>query len=566
MPDFGATTVASVARLLERSTDMCTFAFRKFSDLRRTMGEIRGRSDALVAAFQGASGTVDSVDHRLAERGGRAKSEIADITGEATAALVELKADIAGASRNARDLMATIIAIAEETRILALNARIEAARAGAAGNSFAVVANEVARLADRTMTVANEASRRLDLDRVTQRLSETADSVAGRLGAFDRHLSEDRAGVSSAMDEIRRHIKQVESYQVLLGELLAASVASASGVEEKLERVVRLVDDTQHALPVGSHGSADALARVARAQHVQLDASWDRLEDIRRRGVLRVGIEPAFVGLSFYPKKGGPLTGLDADYARAFAKSLGVKCEFVEHPWSALTELLYMGRTADEPPVDLVWSALPPDGSYHKVAYSETYTWLPFVLCRRSGDQRITSVHALKDKTVGIINDPGAFAVLEQAGLRWADNAQKPGGSVRLAGLVAFNDQMRIHDALAEGVVDAFMVDRPIFHWAAVSPESRWFGKIEVLPGNVHTRAYYYTVAVAAEPSSLNMLRAVNRFLKEFEWTAERASIEKLWQGEAVRGTIGYRDENAGLMGEAELAAACAQTAMVSAA
>ncbi len=120
------------------------------------------------------------LDQRLAERGGRAKAEIADITGASSAALVELKADIAGASRNARDLMATIIAIAEETRILALNARIEAARAGAAGNSFAVVANEVARLADRTMTVANEASRRLDLDRVTQRLAATADSVAGQ--------------------------------------------------------------------------------------------------------------------------------------------------------------------------------------------------------------------------------------------------------------------------------------------------------------------------------------------------------------------------------------------------
>ena len=44
---------------------------------------------------------------------------------------------------------------------------------------------------------------------------------------------------------------------------------------------------------------------------------------------------------------------------------------------------------------------------------------------RRIGD--------LAGKVLGCINDPGAFATLEAAGIRWGANAAKPGGKVRLA-------------------------------------------------------------------------------------------------------------------------------------
>jgi hypothetical protein len=78
------------------------------------------------------------------------------------------------------------------------------------------------------MTVAQEASRRLDLDRVTGQLASTSQSVVGELAAFDKHLADDRQVVSSAMTEIRRQVSEVESYQALLAELLAASAASAA--------------------------------------------------------------------------------------------------------------------------------------------------------------------------------------------------------------------------------------------------------------------------------------------------------------------------------------------------
>ena len=104
------------------------------------------------------------------------------------------------------------------------------------------------------------------------------------------------------------------------------------------------------------------------------------------------------------------------------------------------------------------------------------------------------------------------------------------------------------------------------FFWAATDPASRWHKKIEILPGNVSDRPYYYTVAVAAERGSLPLLRAVNRFIAEFSSSRERRDIEMRWQGEAYAGTIGYRDENADLIGEAELARLVGSTEVAEAA
>ena len=273
------------------------------------------------------------------------------------------------------------------------------------------------------------------------------------------------------------------------------------------------------------------------------------------RGALRIAIEPAFIGLSFRLHEREPLRGLDVDYATAFARWLGVRCEFVTHPWDRCIELLDFGRRVGEAPVDMVWSALPPSESYEGVAFSEPYTHLAYVLARRSGDARVRGLRDLEGRVLGCINDPAAFATLEDAGVRWRANADKPGGKVRLANLIAYGDQTRIHDALAEGAVDAFAVDHPIFYWACTAPESRWRGKIEILPGNLAPVAWHYAVGVKAEAASCRLLAKVNEFIAWFARTPQRLAIERTWQGDPLASQRSYRDEPGRLQGEPELRA-----------
>ncbi|ODN72238.1 Bacterial extracellular solute-binding protein, family 3 [Methylobrevis pamukkalensis] len=352
------------------------------------------------------------------------------------------------------------------------------------------------------MTNANETAKSLDFSGIVDALSRTQDALRLQMDAFGEEIDADFTGLAATMETVRGKIAEIDRYQAVLDEMLTASATSAAQIEDRIgwgtDHSRALREALDEALDTGPQQLSGALETVARRAAIPLGAGFDRLDDIRRRGRLRVAVEPQFVGLSFRKTPGGPLMGLDADYARAFAAFLGVACEFVEHPWSELTQLLHTGRKPGEAPADLVWSALPPDPGYHEIAYSETYTWLPFAMYRRPGDTWLTSPRDLAGKTVGIINDPGAVVVLEKLGLRWSENSARPGGRVRLGNLIAFNDQGRIHDALADGLVDAFMVDRPIFHWAATHPESRWRGRFEVVPGNLSERPYYYTVAVAA--------------------------------------------------------------------
>ena len=206
-----------------------------------------------------------------------------------------------------------------------------------------------------------------------------------------------------------------------------------------------------------------------------------------------------------------------------------------------------------EAPVDLVWSALPPSESYDGVAFSEPYTHLPYVLARRAGDGRIRGLRDLDGKVLGCINDPAAFATLEEAGVRWRANAERRGGTVRLANLIAYGDQSRIHDALADGAVDAFAVDHPIYYWACTAPESRWRGRIEILPGNLAAVPWHYAVGVKADAASWRLLAKVNEFIAWFAHRPERLAIERTWQGEPLTSTRSYRDEPGRLLGEPDL-------------
>lgn len=124
-----------------------------------------------------------------------------------------------------------------------------------------------------------------------------------------------------------------------------------------------------------------------------------------------------------------------------------------------------------------------------------------------------------------------------------------------LGSLVPITDQGRIHDAPAEGVVDAFAVDAPIMHWACTGADSPWRGRVEIVPGNIAPAAWSYNAAVADHPSACRLLMAADAFLATFAGTPERAPVERQWQGAPVTGTGSYRDAPGGLRGAAELAA-----------
>jgi ABC-type amino acid transport substrate-binding protein len=505
-------------------------------------------AETIATTLRQVQDSTDNASSLQAEVG----TEMGNVTAAIRSELDGLAAQLDAKARDARAVLQEIEDIGKGINLLALNATIEAAHAGEMGKGFAVVANEVRALARRTMDGAREAGRKIDLSEVQQGMTGTVDRAEGLLGQVNGRVSDSLGQLHQLFGAMGNELAVIRDNNTVIAEALGIARDTSARMIGKGSWCGTLADGLVAALAVRPADAA-AIDRLVARDHLAADAAYDRLDDIRRRGSLRVAIEPAFVGLSFRLKPGETLRGLDVDYAAAFARWLGVACEFVEHPWDRCTELLELGRVPGEPPADLVWSALPPNAAYAGVAFSEAYSYLHYVLARRKGDAAIRGLADLEGKVLGCINDPGAFATLEAAGLRWGANANVPGGKVQLANLIAYTDQSRIHDCLADGAVDAFAVDQPIYYWASAGADSPWRDRIEVIPGNLAPAPWYYTVGVAAQPSSHRLLRQVNRFIAEFLKRPERAEIERIWQGQPVAGDGSYRTEPGNLIGESEL-------------
>lgn len=143
-------------------------------------------------------------------------------------------------------VLAVIQGIAEQTNLLALNAAIEAARAGEAGRGFAVVADEVRNLASRTQDSTEE------INNMIERLQKGANNAVEVMKASTAVSNVSMEKAQDAMDALNRIADAITSISQMTSQIATASEEQTSVTEELNASITRIADQGQEAATAAS--------------------------------------------------------------------------------------------------------------------------------------------------------------------------------------------------------------------------------------------------------------------------------------------------------------------------
>ncbi|YAF53287.1 Methyl-accepting chemotaxis protein [Pseudomonas sp. E141] len=205
-------------------------------------------SEAAVAADQQAREGEKVVGEAIAQI-----ERLALEVGNSTTAMGDLKRE----SDKIGSVLDVIKSVAQQTNLLALNAAIEAARAGEAGRGFAVVADEVRSLAQRTQKSTEEIEELIvGLQSGTEQVATIMDN-SRTLTDNSVELTR-RAGGS--LENITRTVSAIQS----MNQQIAAAAEQQSAVAEEINRSVLNVRDVSEQTASSSEETAASSAELAR--------------------------------------------------------------------------------------------------------------------------------------------------------------------------------------------------------------------------------------------------------------------------------------------------------------
>lgn len=290
MRDQLATLVESLQRsastLDDRATSLTAMAQRHTDDSQAQVGaahHIEQAIEQLTHSIEQAASQLHQVGEQTLQSAERAQEAtlaihtVEQVIGEQVTGVKQVShtiSDLAGLSQQIAGLAGAIHDIAEQTNLLALNAAIEAARAGEQGRGFAVVADEVRSLATRTGSATTEINTIIGkIQDVSLRAASEMDTELARVEQAVTHTMTARqsvARIAQSCEEINQRIAQVD-------QLMSDETRLVQGIHHQVGEMSRLAAEANQSASQAAE-EATMVAQHARiltrqTHHFHLDTT-----------------------------------------------------------------------------------------------------------------------------------------------------------------------------------------------------------------------------------------------------------------------------------------------------
>ena len=218
---------------------------------RDRLAKVSEAAQAASAGVQTMAASTEELNASIGELRGSA-ARVAELTSASADQTLQSRSkmeDISDSLTDMTEIIAGIDAVAEQTNLLALNATIEAARAGEAGKGFAVVASEVKALAEQTTKLTETINARIvNFKSLVQDAGQATQSVADAMMQIDQASSESASAVeqqTAAVSEISRSAQTAAERTGLVDEETSTVMKGAEASVANADQIAQLCSELE---------------------------------------------------------------------------------------------------------------------------------------------------------------------------------------------------------------------------------------------------------------------------------------------------------------------------------